>query len=93
MELNFTKVSESQGYWEALATVNKDFSLHIERESKGQIKIDLSSIQDTQYMDDKFSISADKVYDDDFAFRVYPKYIRIRSYSEPTLGVIVESTN
>lgn len=89
--LNFTnkKVAENN-VWEAIAEVNADFNIHIEVASQGNIEICAGTVNNGKK---KIIYSAPEgdVLDQDFHAGVYPKYLRVRCWSQPTMGVITES--
>lgn len=88
-QLSFTQTAN--GYWVAAATVNDNFALHLERVTRGTISINVSSVENAAYKE-KYNISADTVYDQDFQMLIYPKYLSIVSSSEPTSGYILDGT-
>ena len=80
-ELTFTK--NAGGLYEATATVNGDFNIHIERAQSGSISINVSTVEDAEYQNVFGRAQAGLTFDKDFRAAVYPKYVQILSSSVP----------
>ena len=81
---------KKNGMYEAEFKVTADFNLHIERETAGDIRIMQKTVENGKYDDIKrlYVPAGDLVIDYDFAGLVYPKYIKVVSESEVTMGVV-----
>lgn len=92
MELQFSekKYGNGQKYYEATAVVAADFNLHVERKKSEILQVYVTTVPDSEYSC-AFTDSAGEVFDHDFDGIVYPKYIKVQSWSEPTMAVITES--
>lgn len=92
MELQFSEKQYGNGqkYYEATAVVAADFNLHVERMKPEIIQVYVSTVPDAQMMC-AYTESAGEVFDHDFDGIVYPKCIKVQSWSEPTMAVITES--
>ena len=80
--LTFTQNAE--GLYEATATVNGDFNVHIERAQAGSISINISTVENGEYQNVFGRAQAGLTFDKDFRAAVYPKYVQILSSSLPT---------
>lgn len=93
MELNFiqSKVifGKKTGY-EAEFEATADFNIHIERKAGGRFLVYQKSVADGQYdiVDTIGRLDHKDVIDLDMTALVYPKYIKIVSESEVTMGVV-----
>lgn len=93
MELNFiqSKVvfGKKTGY-EAEFEATADFNIHIERKAVGRFLVYQKSVADGQYdiVDTIGRLDHKDVIDLDMTALVYPKYIKIVSESEVTMGVV-----
>lgn len=88
-ELNFTKCENGYGY-EAFATVNADFAVHLERNDIGNVTLYQTSIEGTEKDIKDHRASYGEVFDEDYDNIVYPKYIRLVSSSFVKKGFIRE---
>lgn len=89
-ELEFNKITTKKGcYWEAECKVEADFAVHVERKELGRVHVDLTSIEGKQFAMAHVE-QALEVFDKDFDAIVYPKWIRVRTWSEPTYGAVAE---
>lgn len=89
MELKFEKV---KNLYVAEFEATGDFNLHIERVSDGRFLVHQKSVAGGEYdiVDTVSYMDLDHkaVIDLDMSALVYPKYIKVVSESEPTLGVV-----
>lgn len=89
MELKFEKV---KNLYVAEFEATGDFNLHIERVSDGRFLVHQKSVAGGEYdiVDTVSYMDLDHkaVIDLDFTALVYPKWIKVVSESEPTLGVV-----
>lgn len=105
MDLQFTKI-ESLDLYAAEAVVNANFNVHLERTTAAQLKIYQKTTSETENMDERTAsdrgfdsvylpgmveFDAGKVVDYDFDASVYPKVVRIESYTEVTTGILTEA--
>lgn len=84
--LNFSKQGDS---YVAIFTATADFNIHIEKPN-GAIVVEQSSVEGAEYApikDLNLGIN-NQVVDVDFAALVYPKYIRVKSATMPTMAVV-----
>lgn len=87
-ELVFTeKVAVGEKFWEAVAMVENDFNVRVERGGRGALWIGVSTVEGGTYSELYFGAEG-KVFDRDFDLQVYPKYVCVRSFSEPISGVV-----
>lgn len=80
VQLTFTQTAANR--YEATATVNGDFAIHLERYNRGLIQVSVSSVENKAYCE-VFKIEGNENFDKDFQALVYPKYVCIASESEP----------
>lgn len=93
MDLNFEKKEQYFGKdaaWVSEFEVTSDFNLHIERISGGRFLVYQKSVADGKYdLVDGLGYKDHKaVIDMDFVGLVYPKYIKVVSESEVTMGIV-----
>jgi hypothetical protein len=93
MDLNFEKKEQYWGKdaaWVSEFEVTSDFNLHIERISGGRFLVYQKSVADGEYdlVDDLGYKDHKAVIDMDFVGLVYPKYIKVVSESEVTMGIV-----
>lgn len=93
MDLNFEKKEQYWGKdaaWVSEFEVTADFNLHIERISGGRFLVYQKSVADGEYdLVDGLGYKGHKaVIDMDFVGLVYPKYIKVVSESEVTMGIV-----
>ena len=89
--LSFTKkVVGSMTFYEAAAQVGADFNLHLERKGQGHLTVEISTVQNAKYVT-VVDEDANDTFDRDYDAIVYPKFLRVRSWSEPTAGYITEA--
>jgi hypothetical protein len=94
MDLQFTKI-EGKDLYAAEAVVNADFNIHLERTAASRLNI----LQRTPtegdfepvYLPSNVQNNTGKTFDCDFSALVYPKTIRIESYTEVTTGILTEA--
>lgn len=86
MNLTFTQEAD---FWVSEFTAAADFNLHIEK-GEGSIYIyqRTTSEGEYDYVRAMGSSTYDKVVDIDFVGVVYPKWIKVVSYAEPTMAVV-----
>lgn len=93
MELTF-KTSEQKfngvPAYEVEFTATSDFNLHIERKSGGYFFVYQKAVSSGKYaiVDNLGWQNGKDVIDLDFVGAVYPKFIKVISESEPTMGVV-----
>lgn len=88
-ELEFSKVEQGlQSYYECEVMVEDNFNLHIERDEDKPLTLEVSSVENGAYKE--YSLNGGLVFDEDFDAWVYPKYLRIRSWSEPTAAYLTQ---
>lgn len=106
-DLQFTKI-ENLDLYAAEVVVNSNFNIHFNRASGSGIRIYQKTGDKIETMDDRTADArgfdpvllpgyiqddSGKVFDYDFDALVYPKVIRIESYTEVTSGILTESGN
>lgn len=81
---------KKNGMYEAEFEVTADFNLHIERKAGGRFLIYQKSVADGQYaIVDNIGYHDHKdVIDLDMTALVYPKFVKVVSESEVTMGVV-----
>lgn len=81
---------KKNGMYEAEFEATADFNLHIERKAGGRFLIYQKSVADGQYaiVDSVARQDYQDVIDLDMAALIYPKYIKVASVSEVTMGVV-----
>lgn len=75
--------------WVAEVTVNGPFNLQVEKEQSGRLTIEATCTEGANYCK-SFSESVPETFSADFADKIYPKYLRITSYSPVQKAYIVE---
>jgi hypothetical protein len=88
MELNFVK---NNNMYEAEFEVTADFNIHVERTSGGKFYVYQKTVQDAKYVlveNIKYIYNNDTTIDLDMTALVYPKYIKVVSEPEVTMGVV-----
>lgn len=91
MELKF---KNEKGLHEAEFEATSDFNLHIERKNYGRIEIYQKTSSETNYASTpSYGVNAADIVNLDFSMAVYPKYIKVVSYSEPVQGIITMQEN
>lgn len=86
MELKF---KNEKGLYEAEFEATSDFNLHIERKNYGRIEIYQKTSSETNYASiPSYGANAADILNLDFSMAVYPKYIKVVSYSEPVKGIV-----
>ena len=88
-ELVFTKIDSGYGY-EAFATVDADFNIHLERNDIGNVMLYQSTVENGKKNLQYNNYNVGEVFDMDFANIVYPKHIRIISSSLVQKGYVTE---
>lgn len=85
-QMLFTKTNK--GFYEFLSQVSADFNVRVVQKEPKLVTVEISTENDGIF-DMKYS-KYDILVDEDFNATVYPKYIRVRVWSEPVKGVITE---
>lgn len=93
MELTFTQSQQTfdgKAAYESEFQVTGDFNIHIERKEGGRFLLYQRGIGSGEYafVDEIGNQDHKAVIDLDMSALVYPKYIKVVSESEPTLGVV-----
>lgn len=91
-QLQFVK-SEGVDIWIAEVTVNGTFNMHLERKSSGMLHVFQRTTQEGYFAEVIIPYevkAAGSIVDTDFDGLVFPKTIRINSYSEVITGTITE---
>ena len=91
-ELEFTK-DEKRNVWVATTVVATDFGIKVKRTIPSRLVISVSMTEPED--EDDYDVAWDKtepaVFSHDFDAKVYPKYLKIESYSEVVKGFIKEA--
>lgn len=87
MELKFTKQGTK---WVTEFEVTNDFNLHIERDESGYLYVQQRTTPVGKYdsVQDANFAQSDAVIDIDMTALVYPKFVKVVSESEVTMGVV-----
>lgn len=90
-ELEFTK-DEKRNVWVATAEVATDFGIKVKRiiPSRLVISVSMTEPEDKDDYDAAWDETEPAVFSHDFDAKVYPKYLKIESYSEVVKGFIKE---
>lgn len=103
--LQFTQIT-SQDLYASEIVVNSNFNIHLDRVAGSEIRIYQKTGSETESMDERTAESrgfdpvflpgyiqndSGKIFDYDFDALVYPKVIRIESYTEVTSGILTEA--
>lgn len=90
-ELEFTKDGE-KNVWVATAEVVADFGIKVKRTTPSRLVISVSMTEpeDDNDYDSAWDKNEPAVFSHDFDAKIYPKYIKIESYSEVVKGFIKE---
>lgn len=93
MEITFEKIEQYWGKDAAYVSefeVTADFNLHIERKAGGRFLVYQKSVADGKYdlVDDLGYKDHKAVIDLDFTALVYPKFIKVVSEAEVTMGIV-----
>ena len=104
-DLQFTRI-ENRDLYASEIVVNGKFNIHLNRVAGSEIRIYQKTGSETEEMDERTAesrgfdsvflpgyIQSDSgiVFDYDFNALVYPKVIRIESYTEVTSGILTEA--
>ena len=91
-ELEFTK-DEKRNVWVATTEVATDFGIKVKRTMPSRLVISVSMTEPED--EDDYDVAWDNnepaVFSHDFDAKVYPKYLKIKSYSEVVKGFIKEA--
>ena len=94
INLEFKKNSS---VWYAEFQVNSDFNIHLERDNYGRVNILQRTTSEGNFepvvLPGNLAYNAGTTIDCDFSALVYPKTIRVESYSEVLSGTVTESGN
>lgn len=88
MELSFKKVNEQ---YESEISVKSDFNIHLEREKETSIML-LQKTSGTSFIPFQIFKNENKDFECDFVGYVYPKQIKIISYSKVNKGYVTENS-
>ena len=93
MDLTFEKKEQYFGKdaaWVSEFEVTSDFNLHVERISGGRFLVYQKSVADGEYdLVDGLGYKDHKdTIDMDFVALIYPKYIKVVSEAEVTMGIV-----
>lgn len=88
MELNFTK---KDGWYVAEFEATGDFNVHIEREAGNFMFYQKTAGGEYDHIYGACYLDSMKVFDRDFVGLVYPKSIRIKSETLPSVAVVTMS--
>ena len=92
-ELEFTKDEKKRNVWVATTEVATDFGIKVKRTMPSRLVISVSMTEPED--EDDYDVAWDKiepaVFSHDFDAKVYPKYLKIESYSEVVKGFIKEA--
>lgn len=90
--LSFTQQGD---HWEATATVNADYNLHLERAKAGKLYIYQRAPESGLYaicnLPSQIQYNSGQVIDQSFGHGVYPMHIKIVSESQVTSGTLTEA--
>ena len=88
-ELEFTK-DDKRNVWVATAVVLADFGIKVKRTTPSRLVISVSMTEPED--EDDYDAAWDKnepaVFNHDFDSKIYPKYLKIESYSEVIKGFV-----
>ena len=89
MELIFNKIND---VYVCEFEVNGDFNLHIEKDGKGSVTMYQRGTAEGAYdiVNSVKMAYGDTVLDTDITALVYPKYIKLESYTENISGTVTE---
>lgn len=93
MEITFVKNDKlfwKEGAYVSEFQITSDFNLHVEREKGGRFLVYQKTVENGEYdIVDGIDMYRHKdVIDIDMSALVYPKYIKVVSESEVTMGVV-----
>ena len=86
MQLEFKK---QNGLYEVEFEVTGDFNLHLERKNYGRVELYQKTSSETNYTSSpSYSANGDAIINLDFSMGVYPKFVKIISYTEVEKAII-----
>ena len=86
MQLEFKK---QNGLYEVEFEVTGNFNLHLERKNYGRIELYQKTSSETNYTSSpSYSANGDAVINLDFSMGIYPKFVKIISYTEVEKAIV-----
>lgn len=86
MQLEFKK---QNGLYEVEFEVTGDFNLHLERKNYGRVELYQKTSSETNYTSSpSYSANGDAIINLDFSMGVYPKFVKIISYTEVEKAIV-----
>lgn len=86
MQLEFKK---QNGLYEVEFEVTGDFNLHLERKNYGRVELYQKTSSETNYTSSpSYSANSDAIINLDFSMGVYPKFVKIVSYTEVEKAIV-----
>lgn len=86
MQLEFKK---QNGLYEVEFEVTGNFNLHLERKSYGRVELYQKTSSETNYTSSpSYSTNGDAVINLDFSMGIYPKFVKIVSYTEVEKAIV-----
>lgn len=86
MQLEFKK---QNGLYEVEFEVTGNFNLHLERKNYGRIELYQKTSSETNYTSSpSYSTNGDAVINLDFSMGIYPKFVKIISYTEMEKAIV-----
>lgn len=86
MQLEFKK---QNGLYEVEFEVTGDFNLHLERKNYGRVELYQKTSSETNYTSSpSYSANSDAIINLDFSMGVYPKFVKIISYTEVEKAIV-----
>ena len=86
MQLEFKK---QNGLYEVEFEVTGNFNLHLERKNYGRIELYQKTSSETNYTSSpSYSTNGDAVINLDFSMGIYPKFVKIISYTEVEKAIV-----
>lgn len=86
MQLEFKK---QNGLYEVEFEVTGNFNLHLERKNYGRVELYQKTSSETNYTSSpSYSANGDAIINLDFSMGVYPKFVKIISYTEVEKAIV-----
>lgn len=86
MQLEFKK---QNGLYEVEFEVTGNFNLHLERKNYGRVELYQKTSSETNYTSSpSYSTNGDAVINLDFSMGIYPKFVKIISYTEVEKAIV-----
>lgn len=86
MQLEFKK---QNGLYEVEFEVTGDFNLHLERKNYGRVELYQKTSSETKYTSNpSYSDNCDAIINLDFSMGIYPKFVKIISYTEVEKAIV-----